>query len=331
MNVHTPVRTLLDWHQGRRAGGIPTVTTLAGPVNLAVRTWRGWANPRPVSVVRTAHNVHDLATAWAGDALSVCPGLDRARAWLARVTNRPSTPSPSRPSSPPARSPQPAPAHPSQPPVSASPTKPAAVTRVEAIVTRPQYTPHPQQAPAHAPKTTDSVRRVAQVLTPAPQPWTPHPTPRVTPATALPAVASRTAPAGFENVSRTATIGNGLQAISVGSDFHGNTTLGVEQSLGFRSVGISVQFTPAWSPQQICATSGASAGVGAGASGSVATCLDTNGRITATSSVGPMVQAGGIALGGSKLGVSYSVEVTRETTLLSIPDLLTAPPAHRPR
>ncbi len=244
--------------------------------------------------------------------------------------SRPSTPSPSRPSSPPARSPQPAPARPSQPPVSASPTKPAAVTRVEAIVTRPQYTPHPQQAPAHAPKTTDSVRRVAQVLTPAPQPWTPHPTPRVTPATPLPAVASRTAPAGFENVSRTATIGNGLQAISVGSDFRGNTTLGVEQSLGFRSVGISVQFTPAWSPQQICATSGASAGVGAGASGSVATCLDTNGRITATSSVGPMVQAG-VALGGSQLGVSYSVEVNRETTLLSIPDLLTAPPAHRPR
>ena len=89
MNVPTPVRTLLDWHQGRRAGGIPTVTTLAGPVNLTVRTWRGWANPRPVSVVRTAHNVNDLATAWAGDALSVCPGLDRARAWLARVTNRP--------------------------------------------------------------------------------------------------------------------------------------------------------------------------------------------------------------------------------------------------
>ena len=89
MNVPTPVRTLLDWHQGRRAGGIPTVTTLAGPVNLAVRVWRAWANPRPVSVVRTAHNLHDLAAAWAGDALSVGPGRDRARAWLARVTNRP--------------------------------------------------------------------------------------------------------------------------------------------------------------------------------------------------------------------------------------------------
>ncbi len=89
MNVATSVRTLLDWHQGRRAGGIPTVTTLAGPVNLAVRVWRGWANPRPVSVARMAHNLHDLAAVWAGDALSVCPGLDRARAWLARVTNRP--------------------------------------------------------------------------------------------------------------------------------------------------------------------------------------------------------------------------------------------------
>ncbi len=88
MNVPTSVRTLLDWHQGRRGGGIPTVTTLAGPVNLAVRTWRGWANPRPVSVVRTAHKLHDLAAVWVGDALSVCPGLDRARVWLARVANQ---------------------------------------------------------------------------------------------------------------------------------------------------------------------------------------------------------------------------------------------------
>ena len=62
MNATTPVRTLLDWHQGRRVSGIPTVTTLAGPENLAVRTWRGWASPRSVSVVRTAHNVNDLAT-----------------------------------------------------------------------------------------------------------------------------------------------------------------------------------------------------------------------------------------------------------------------------
>src|SRR5438093_6832234 len=37
MDVPTPVRTLLDWHQGRRARRIPTVTVLAGPVNLAVR------------------------------------------------------------------------------------------------------------------------------------------------------------------------------------------------------------------------------------------------------------------------------------------------------
>jgi len=89
MNVPTPVRTLLDWHQTRRVGGIPTVTTLAGPVNLAVRVWRGWATSRPVSVVRTAHNLNDLATAWASDALSICSGRDRARAWLARITNRP--------------------------------------------------------------------------------------------------------------------------------------------------------------------------------------------------------------------------------------------------
>ncbi|HEX4610646.1 MAG TPA: hypothetical protein VH092_20820, partial [Urbifossiella sp.] len=88
MNVPPPVRSLLDWHQGRRAGGIPTVTILAGPVNLAIRTWRGWAGSRPASVVRAVAAPDDWAAAWASDTLSASPGLAHARSWLARVTGQ---------------------------------------------------------------------------------------------------------------------------------------------------------------------------------------------------------------------------------------------------
>jgi len=88
MNVPAPVRTLLDWHQSRRASGIPTLTTLAGPINLAMRFWRSWANPCPVAIVRMAYTLGDLATTWVANALSVYPNLDHARVWLARVTNQ---------------------------------------------------------------------------------------------------------------------------------------------------------------------------------------------------------------------------------------------------
>ena len=91
MSAHVPpqLRASFDWHQRRRVAGIPTVTTLAGPINLGVCLWRGWAHPRPVSAVQTADNLDNLATAWAGDVFSVRSGPDRARAWLARITNRP--------------------------------------------------------------------------------------------------------------------------------------------------------------------------------------------------------------------------------------------------
>src|SRR6476659_2036703 len=86
--MSTPVRILLDWHRRRRGCGTPTVTVLAGPVNLAVRAWRGWVGPRPASVVRVPPDLGNLTVAWAGDALSSSPGPDYARAWVARVTNR---------------------------------------------------------------------------------------------------------------------------------------------------------------------------------------------------------------------------------------------------
>lgn len=88
MTITTPIGTLLNWHEGRRTSGIPTVTTLAGPTNLALRTWLKWADPRPVCVVQTARNLDDLAALWAGDLLSACPGLDHVRAWLAEAARQ---------------------------------------------------------------------------------------------------------------------------------------------------------------------------------------------------------------------------------------------------
>lgn len=87
-SLPAPVRTLLDWHQRRRDGGVPTITTLAGPIGLSARCWRGWADPRPVSIVRTNGCVDDLVGAWLSDALLVCPCLELAHAWLARITNQ---------------------------------------------------------------------------------------------------------------------------------------------------------------------------------------------------------------------------------------------------
>ncbi len=87
MSVPSTVRTLLDWQQGRRAGGVPTVTVLAGPINLSLRSWRGWAGRRPVTVVRAGSDA-DAAAAWAADLLSTSSGIDQVRVWLARVTGR---------------------------------------------------------------------------------------------------------------------------------------------------------------------------------------------------------------------------------------------------
>src|SRR5438046_1227258 len=42
--------TVLDRHATRRAGGVPTVSLLVGPIGAGGRTWRRWANAtgRPV-------------------------------------------------------------------------------------------------------------------------------------------------------------------------------------------------------------------------------------------------------------------------------------------
>jgi hypothetical protein len=89
MTMPTPFQPLLDWHQSRRVSGIPTVTTLVGPTQLAVRVWRGWLKPRAVSIVRTASSLGDLAAIWANDALAGDSGLDLVRQWLSRITHQP--------------------------------------------------------------------------------------------------------------------------------------------------------------------------------------------------------------------------------------------------
>ncbi|HEX8204237.1 MAG TPA: hypothetical protein VF590_27410 [Isosphaeraceae bacterium] len=84
------VTAAFDRHEGRRERGLPTVSVLAGPVGLALRQARVWAESQGRSVVRVAVPDLDAALdAWAAQvaAEQALPGADVA--WLARRLGQP--------------------------------------------------------------------------------------------------------------------------------------------------------------------------------------------------------------------------------------------------
>lgn len=79
--------TLLDWHQTRRAAGVPTVSTLAGPVGLGVREWRRWAGRAGLAVAQVdAAGVEPLARAWVAEVFARADPTALALSWVAGRT-----------------------------------------------------------------------------------------------------------------------------------------------------------------------------------------------------------------------------------------------------
>jgi len=56
-------QTILEWQHGRRIQGLPTLSTLVGPVALGVREWGGWNATVPRSVL-TGFNLTEIARTW---------------------------------------------------------------------------------------------------------------------------------------------------------------------------------------------------------------------------------------------------------------------------
>src|SRR5690242_16095385 len=58
---------VLDRHSSRRAGGVPTVALLVGPIGAGGRAWRRWAKAAGRSVVPARGNLFPHA-GWVGSA-----------------------------------------------------------------------------------------------------------------------------------------------------------------------------------------------------------------------------------------------------------------------
>ncbi|MBX9582193.1 MAG: hypothetical protein K2X87_17955, partial [Gemmataceae bacterium] len=82
-----PTSTLLDWHQTRRAGGVPTVSVLAGPVGLGVREWRRWAGRGGLSVAQVAGgDAGTFAQVWVTEIFARAGPTTLALRWVAGRT-----------------------------------------------------------------------------------------------------------------------------------------------------------------------------------------------------------------------------------------------------
>lgn len=84
------IAATLDRHERRRGQGLPTVSTLAGPVGLSLNQARVWAEARGRSVVRIAVPNPDAAIdAWVARLVAENDLRQSVIAWLARRLGRP--------------------------------------------------------------------------------------------------------------------------------------------------------------------------------------------------------------------------------------------------
>jgi len=85
--MRLPASTLLDWHQARRAGGVPTVSVLAGPVGLGVREWRRWAGRGSLPVAQVAGgDAGTFASGWVAEVFARADPTALAGRWVAGRT-----------------------------------------------------------------------------------------------------------------------------------------------------------------------------------------------------------------------------------------------------
>jgi hypothetical protein len=115
------------------------------------------------------------------------------------------------------------------------------------------------------------------------------------------------------SASRTTNIGVGFGTLSVGKTASGSNTYGVSGNLGFVSVGPSVEMSKTGF-EKACVAVGSGASAAFGASGSGSLCIDKSGNVSLGSSICGTGGAAG-TLGGTKVGVDYSVCVDAEARL----------------
>lgn len=75
-------------HQARRALGVPTITTLVGPVALGIRAWRGWSGPARPCAITHSTDPGTFLSEWLRAAFAGAAPTERACRWLAATTGR---------------------------------------------------------------------------------------------------------------------------------------------------------------------------------------------------------------------------------------------------
>ena len=78
MQSHTPIPASLDWHQSRRAQGLPTISVLVGPNSIGLREWRAWSSHHRRPII-TRMNLALAAADWLDNQVDL---LNHALDWL---------------------------------------------------------------------------------------------------------------------------------------------------------------------------------------------------------------------------------------------------------